>query len=223
MTNTVYMQQTSGLQHQMVCDGPASQSDADLLSLFVSRSRTQTPLEKAQDILKSVPLPNMYNESGYSNLLSLGLTQRQLAMISAGMELARRSIQQEISNTDVMNSPGLVTEYLKLKLGSCEHEVFSAIFLDNRHRVIAYKELFQGTIDSAAVYPREVVKACLNLNSAAVIFSHNHPSGLAEPSDTDVRITRKLTDALSLVDIRVLDHIVIGKGTSTSMAERGLM
>ena len=97
------------------------------------------------------------------------------------------------------------------------------MFLDNRHRVIEYRELFRGTIDSAAVYPREVVKRCLSSNAAAVIFAHNHPSGVAEPSDTDVRLTRKLIDALALIDVRVLDHLIIGQGVQTSLAERGLM
>jgi DNA repair protein RadC len=116
-----------------------------------------------------------------------------------------------------------VRRYLSLQLSGLTHELFAALFLDNRHRVIEYKELFTGTIDSAAVYPREVVKHCLNSNAAAVIFAHNHPSGVAEPSDTDVRLTRKLTDALALIDVRVLDHLVIGQGVQTSMAEQGLL
>jgi len=122
-----------------------------------------------------------------------------------------------------MTSPNLVREYLSLHLSGLQHEVFAGLFLDNRHRVLEYRQLFVGTIDSAAVYPREVVKRCLSSNAAAVIFAHNHPSGVAEPSDTDVRLTRKLTDALALIDVRVLDHLIIGQGVQTSLAERGLM
>jgi DNA repair protein RadC len=128
-----------------------------------------------------------------------------------------------VQGNDVLSTPEQVRHYLALKMSHLEHEVFAAIFLDTRHRIKEYRELFTGTIDSAAVYPREVVKQCLACNSAAVIFAHNHPSGVSEPTDTDVRLTRRLTDALALVDVRVLDHIVIGKGEMTSLAERGLM
>ena len=122
-----------------------------------------------------------------------------------------------------MSSPQAVRDYLSLKLSGLEYESFVGLFLDNRHRIIEYRELFRGTIDSAAVYPREVVKHCLSCNAAAVIFAHPHPSGVAEPSDTDVRLSRKLTDALSLIDVRVLDHLCVGKGSITSLDERGLM
>ena len=132
-------------------------------------------------------------------------------------------LYSEIENRDVLSSPGEVRNYLAAHLSGLQHEVFGALFLDNRHRVIRCADLFTGTIDSAAVYPREVVKHCLSYNAAALIIFHNHPSGLAEPSDTDVRLTRKLVDALSLVDVRVLDHLVIGQGVMTSLAERGLM
>jgi len=113
--------------------------------------------------------------------------------------------------------------FLTLKLSHLEHEVFSIIFLDNRHKVISYEELFRGTIDGASVYPREVVKRSLQLNAAAIILAHNHPSGEPEPSSSDERITRRLKEALSLVDIRVLDHIIIGGTTNVSLAERGLL
>lgn len=123
----------------------------------------------------------------------------------------------------VFSSPENVRTYLQTRYEGAEAERFDVIFLDNRHGLIAAESLFTGTIDSAAVYPREVVKAALRHNAAALVLAHNHPSGVAEPSDTDVRLTRKLVDALSLVDVRVLDHIVVGNGTTTSLAERGLM
>lgn len=122
-----------------------------------------------------------------------------------------------------LTSPVLVREFLRLKMEFLEHEVFSVLFLDNQHRLIECREMFAGTIDGASVYPREVVKAALSLNAAAVIFSHNHPSGVAEPSQADRRITQRLVEALKLVDIRVLDHLIVGSGDIYSFAETGLM
>jgi len=136
---------------------------------------------------------------------------------------AAKILENQIRDTDPLTTPDKFREFLRYKLAALEHEVFAAIFLDNRHRLIKYVELAEGTIDSAVVYPREVVKSALNSNAAAVVFAHNHPSGVAEPSDTDIRLTRKLTDSLSLVDIRVLDHFVVGNPSITSMAERGLL
>jgi DNA repair protein RadC len=122
-----------------------------------------------------------------------------------------------------LSSPEEVRRFLQVKLANLEHEVFSIVFLDSQHRVISYEEMFRGTVDSAAVYPREIVKRCLQLNAAAVIFSHSHPSGVPDPSTADKRITERLVNALGLVDIRVLDHIVIGGTDSVSMAERGML
>lgn len=123
----------------------------------------------------------------------------------------------------VIRSPADTEDFLKARLSKLEHEQFSCIYLDNRHRVIFFDELFRGTIDGTSVYPREVVKEALNHNAAAVILAHNHPSGVAEPSQADERITKRLKAALELVDIRVLDHIIIGNGTATSLASRGLI
>jgi len=122
-----------------------------------------------------------------------------------------------------LSSPEASKEFLRMKLAPLEHEVFACLFLDNRHRVIAFEALFTGTIDGASVYPRELVKAVLRHNAAAVIFSHNHPSGVAEPSRADEQLTRRLCDALALIDVRVLDHIVVGSEGTVSLAERGLV
>ncbi|GAB5415720.1 MAG: DNA repair protein RadC [Congregibacter sp.] len=122
-----------------------------------------------------------------------------------------------------LNTPRHTQEYLRLKLADRKHEVFGTLFLDSQHRVIQYAELFQGTIDGAAVYPRVVVQEALALNAAAVVFFHNHPSGVAEPSTADKTITRRLQDALALIDVRVLDHLVVSAGEATSFAERGLL
>src|SRR5690606_16646651 len=117
----------------------------------------------------------------------------------------------------------LTRDYLRARLGGYQSEVFACLYLDNQHRVLAMEELFQGTIDGAAVYPREVVKRCLHNNAAAVIFAHNHPSGVAEPSQADVSITNRLRTALNTIDVRVLDHVVVGRSEVVSFAERGLL
>ena len=121
-----------------------------------------------------------------------------------------------------LTSPQVSKDYVKLQIATYEHEVFAAIFLDNQHKVITFEELSHGTIDGASVYPREVVKACLNHNASAVIFAHNHPSGNPEPSTADKTITKRLTDALGLIDVRVIDHLVVGEDV-VSFAERGLI
>ena len=130
---------------------------------------------------------------------------------------------EQLVRGEVLESPALTRKYLALRFSGLEHEVFCCLFLDNRHRVIACDELFQGTIDGASVHPREVVKRALAHNAAAVILAHNHPSGVAEPSQADELITLRLKDALALVDIRVLDHLVVAGATVVSMAERGLL
>lgn len=122
-----------------------------------------------------------------------------------------------------LTSPADTTSYLRIKFAGYKNEVFCAIFLDNRHRVLTFEEMFQGTVDGASVHPRVVVQRALELNAAAVIFAHNHPSGIAEPSRADEQITQRLKDALALVDVRVLDHIVIGVTETSSFAERGLL
>ncbi|PSQ91481.1 MAG: hypothetical protein BRD57_04290, partial [Proteobacteria bacterium SW_6_67_9] len=127
-----------------------------------------------------------------------------------------------VSRISTLTSSETTRAYLRARLGERDHEIFACLFLDNRHRVIAFDELFRGTIDGASVYPREVVKAALRHNAAAVILAHNHPSGVAEPSTADARLTERLRDALGLVDIRLLDHIVVGEGEPVSLAERGL-
>jgi len=137
------------------------------------------------------------------------------------LELARRHMQAQLQREDVLENPGMTRRYLSSRLRHYRHEVFACLFLDNRHRVIAFEELFRGTIDGASVHPREVVRQALQHNAAAVILAHNHPSGVAEPSRADIQLTRRLVDALALVDIRVLDHLVIGDAESVSLAERG--
>jgi DNA repair protein RadC len=159
--------------------------------------------------------------------------EANLAIASASAKLRRENVilsqardiiigRFERDGVDALTSPAQTREYLQTLLGASEHEIFGVLMLDNRNRVIAWREMFRGTIDGASVYPREVVKQALADNAAAVIFAHNHPSGIPEPSQADIRITERLNKALALVDIRVLDHVIIGEKT-TSLAERGLI
>jgi DNA repair protein RadC len=136
---------------------------------------------------------------------------------------AREHMSRRIRRGTQLSSPKATRDYLSLKLGMLEREVFAVIFLDKRHRLISYQEMFQGTIAGASVHPREVVKEALKLNAAAVILAHPHPSGVAEPSQADELITNRLKEALSLIDVRILDHIIVAGGDTTSFAERGLL
>jgi len=137
--------------------------------------------------------------------------------------MAKRILNRRFAKGRAMTDPQQSKNFLTLKLSQLEHEVFSILFLNNQHKVIAYEELFRGTIDGASVYPREVLKRALHHNAAAVILSHNHPSGEPEPSQSDIQITQKLQQALNIVDIRILDHIIIGGEDPVSLAERGLL
>ncbi len=139
------------------------------------------------------------------------------------LDAARQVIDQKMQRGAAFTSPLLVKEYLVTKLSGFEHEVFAVLFLDSQHRLIEYVEMFRGTIDSASVYPREVIKEALKLNAAAVIISHNHPSGNPEPSTADKALTMRLKEALALVDVRTLDHIIVAGADTTSFAERGLL
>jgi len=152
-----------------------------------------------------------------------GVGTANLAAIRAVPEIARRFYLQSLPAGTTIRSPADTERYLVARLGHLGHELFGCLFLDNRHRVLRFAALFRGTIDGTSVYPREVVKEALDVNAAAVILAHNHPSGVAEPSQADERITRRLRAALELVDIRLLDHLVIGDGRAVSLASRGLL
>ena len=145
------------------------------------------------------------------------------ARLRASRELCRRWMLEDLRRLPVLENPKAVRDFLAIHYAGHEREVFSSLFLDNRHRLIAVEELFLGTVDGASVHPREVVKRALRLNAVAVILAHNHPSGVAEPSQADELITARIRDALALVDIRVLDHVVVGDGACVSFVERGLL
>jgi DNA repair protein RadC len=157
-------------------------------------------------------------------LLSVnGLGAAKTARLAAILEIARRCLAEELNNGPALGAPSAVRDYLRLSLGTRQHEVFVALFLDAQHRVLRTEELFRGTLTQTSVYPREVVKAALAANAAAVIFAHNHPSGVAQPSRADELLTRQLKEALALVDVKVLDHFVVVADHTLSFAERGLL
>lgn len=154
---------------------------------------------------------------------SLGIPEAAAHRLACAADLARRLSAESLNRGAPLTDPDATRRFLIARLRDLPHEVFACLFLDNRHRVIAFEELFRGALDGASVHPREVVKAALRHNAAALILAHNHPSGVAEPSDADRLITRRLREALGLVDIRVLDHFVVGDGYGVSFAERGLL
>lgn len=154
---------------------------------------------------------------------SPGIGPAKRARLIAALELARRSLGEQLIAGTGLRNPSDSGDYLRARLRHLPYEVFACLYLDNRHRVLAFEELFRGTVDGASVHPREVVRACLKHNASAVILAHNHPSGVAEPSSADRAITRALRDALQLVDVRVLDHLIIGNDEPVSMAALGML
>jgi DNA repair protein RadC len=212
-------------REKLLAGGPACLSDAELLAIFL---RTGAPGRSAVDLARELLL----GFGGLRGLLTAdlasfsalpGLGPVKYAQLQAGLELARRHLEETVRRGPALGSPDAVRRFLRARLRDLPHEVFCCLHLDNRNRVIAFEELFRGTIDGASVHPREVVKRALAQNAAALILAHNHPSGVAEPSQADEVITRRLKSALALVDIRVLDHLVVGDAACVSFAERGLL
>jgi len=165
----------------------------------------------------------MYRGSLVELFLGEKVPEDVRARMAGARELVRRWMLEELKHGPVLGDPRGVRDYLRVHYAGHEREVFLCLFLDNRHRLISAEEMFQGTIDGASVHPREVVKRALQVNAAAVILAHNHPSGVADPSQADELITRRLKDALAVVDIRTLDHLIVGDTAVTSFAEKGLM
>ncbi|MCW9013422.1 MAG: DNA repair protein RadC [Gammaproteobacteria bacterium] len=199
-------------------------SDAELLAIFLRTGIPgKTAVDLARDLLDSFGgLRTLIKAEQIEFCSHMGLGPAKYAQLQAVLEMARRYLFESLQRGDALSSPEETRQYLSDCLRDYHHEVFAALFLDQRHRVICFEELFTGTIDGASVYPREVVKKALHYNAAAIIFAHNHPSGVAEPSQSDERITRRLKDALALIDVRVLDHFVVGDEV-ISFAERGLL
>ena len=212
-------------RERMLALGPQALGDAELLAVLLCTGiRGSSAVDQARGMLSQFGSVGALLAAAPAQLSQIrGLGQAKRSQLQAVLELARRALKEEMARTDALSSPRGVREYLRLALAGREHEVFIALMLDTRHRVIACEELFRGTLSQTSVYPREVVKTALAHNAAAVIFAHNHPSGVAEASGADELLTRTLKSALALVDIQVLDHFIVAGASALSFAERGLL
>lgn len=210
-------------REKLIARGPASLSDAELLAVFIgSGLRGQTAVMCAIELLQKV--------GGLRELLDLradalaelrGIGKAKAALLIAALELGQRHLQAELIRGDVLRNPVMAGRYFQQRLRSSKHEIFAVLFLDTRHRPILFEEMFRGTIDGSEVHPREVVRRALQLNASAVMVGHNHPSGSREPSMADRAVTQKLKAGLELVNLRLLDHFIIGDGDPVSLAKMG--
>lgn len=205
--------------------GAQALSDAELLAIFLRVGVTgMSAVDLARALLLRFGSLNGIFAASCAELTSVnGMGNSKYAQLQAIFEMSQRALREEMQQRDVLASPAAVRDYLRLKLGALHREVFMVLLLDAQNRVMAMEELFVGTLTQTSVYPREVVKRALHHNAAAVIFAHNHPSGVAEPSQADEVLTNVLKDALALVDVRVLDHFVVAGNRVLSFAERGLI
>ncbi|MDX2463133.1 MAG: DNA repair protein RadC [Porticoccus sp.] len=205
--------------------GASALSDAELLAIFLRTGCAgRSAVDLARELLQRFgSLAKMFSAEKKSFCAVHGLGEAKYVQLQAVMELAGRHLGEQLRREHVFSNPASVGEFLLSQLRHCQQEVFAALFLDAQHRLIAWEKLFFGTIDSASVHPREVVRQALYHNASAIIFSHNHPSGVAEPSESDRLITQRLKEALMLIDVRVLDHVIVGSGHTISMAERGML
>lgn len=212
-------------RERLLAHGAARLSDAELLALCLRTGSAGTSaVELARDlIVRFSGLRGLLSADHSALVTARGLGAAKAAQLAAILEIARRCLAEALSAGPALGAPEAVRDYLRLSLGARAHEVFIALFLDAQHRVLRVEELFRGTLTQTSVYPREVVKAALSANAAAVIFAHNHPSGVAQPSRADELLTRRLKDALALVDVKLLDHFVVSADHALSFAERGLI
>jgi DNA repair protein RadC len=212
-------------REKLLARGIAALSDAELLAILLGCGRRgQTAVDLGRELLS--------RDGGLKSLLELGATAlstlpgmgtAKACRLHAALELGRRYLAVNFDRPDALANPLASAEFVRAKLGGYPYEVFACLFLDSRNRMIAFEELFRGSINGANVHLREVVRRCLVHNAAAVIFAHNHPSGIAEPSQADKEITVELKRALRMIDVRVHDHLVIGSNTTTSLAQLGLV
>jgi DNA repair protein RadC len=217
------MPATERPRERLLRNGTASLSDGELLAVIVGHGpRGHDALEVAHALLRFGGSVSGALGSSPTELLRIpGIGPARLASLLAAVELGRRYLAEPIPAGMALQAPADAARYFHARLSDLPHEVFGCLFLDTRHRLIRYEELFRGTIDGATVHPREVVKRALHHNAAAMIVGHNHPSGVAEPSESDRGITRRLASALALVEVRLLDHLVVGRNGHVSLAERG--
>ena len=211
-------------REKLMQKGASALSDAELLAIFLRTGiQGSSAVDLARQLLNDFgSLRSLLTASHTEFCSQKGLGNAKYAQLQAVLEMANRHLSESIQRTDCLTSPGDTMTYLRSQMRDLPHEIFACLMLDNRNRVIAFRELFRGTIDGASVYPREVVKQALADNAACVILAHNHPSGVSEPSQADIQITNRLKDALALVDIRVLDHVIVGE-QSLCFSERGLI
>jgi len=212
-------------REKLLQQGPAALSDAELLAIFLRTGvQGKTAVDLARELLAEFgSLRTLLGASRQRFCQARGLGLAKYAQLQAVLEMSRRHLGESLRRGAALTSPAQSRAYIQACLRDFEHEVFACLFLDNRHRMLAFEELFRGTINGASVHLREVVKRALACNAAAVILAHNHPSGISEPSHADRQITRRLREALDLVDVRVLDHFIVGDGAAFSFAEQGLL
>jgi len=212
-------------REKLLARGAQALADVELLALLLRTGvRGLGALQLAERLLARFEgLAGLLHASPAELERSGGLGPAQRAELAAIRELARRALAQELRSAPVFDSPQKVKDFVALRLGALAHEVFGVLFLDSQHRLIEMQELFRGTLAQTSVYPREILRQALLLNAGAAILVHNHPSGIAEPSQADEALTQSLSAALGVIDVRVLDHLIVGAGTVVSFAERGLL
>lgn len=212
-------------REKLLANGAMALSDAELLAIFLRIGVAgKSAVDLARDLLTRFSSLNGVFAATLPEIEQVhGMGVSKFVQLQAIFEMSRRALLEEMQERDVLTSPQAVRQYLSLKIGALPREVFMIIFLDAQHRVLATEEMFSGTLTQTSVYPREVVKRSLYHNAAAVIFAHNHPSGVPEPSQADRILTDSLTAALKLIDIRVLDHFVVAGNQIVSFSERGLL
>jgi DNA repair protein RadC len=211
-------------RERLLALGADALSDAELVAVLLrSGVRGKSAVELGRELLREFGSLRRLLEEGAARAALKGLGDAKRAQFAAAIELARRSIKEELKTGAGLTSPGAVRDYLRLVIGARQHEVFICLWLDAQHRVIKFDEPFRGSLTQTSVYPREVVKMALAVNAAAVIFAHNHPSGVAQPSRADELLTANLREALALIEVKVLDHFVVAGNQAISFAERGLL
>ena len=211
-------------RERLLAEGAERLLDAELLAVLLRTGvRGKNAIELGAELLARFGSFSGLLAAGSELLEIKGLGEAKTAQFAAAIELSRRAMREEMTSRNALTSPGAVRDYLRLSLAHRQHEVFVCIWLDAQHKVVGAEEAFRGTLTQTSVYPREIVKKALARNAAAVIFAHNHPSGVAQPSQADELLTRNLREALALVDVKVLDHFIVAGNQAISFAERGLL
>jgi len=212
-------------RERLLAKGAAALSDAELVAIFLRVGVTgKSAVDLARELISMFgTLNGLFAASPEALMAVHGMGEAKYVQLQAVLEMARRALNEEIKLTDALHSPQAVRDYLKITLARLPHEVFVAVFLTAQNRVIAVEELFRGSLTQTSVYPREVVKRALAHNAGSVIFAHNHPSGEATPSQSDKNLTSALAEALALIDVRVIDHFIVARGSTVSFAEQGLI